>query len=193
MPLPSLSSYQAVVVGVSEGALNALKTLLEPLPKTFPLPIMIVCHLSPGSRSLLAELLNKDCALKVREAEETIMPQPGEVWLAPPNYHLMIEADGSLSLSVDERCSYARPSIDVLFETAAWAHGENLIGIILTGANRDGSRGLGEVKKQGGLCIVQEPQTAQMPTMPEAAIKTVAVDHVLPLAEISNFLLHISE
>jgi two-component system chemotaxis response regulator CheB len=126
--------------------------------------------------------------LKVKEADEKERPANGMAYIAPPNYHLLFENDQSFTLTVDERVNYARPSIDVLFETAAEAYKDTLIGIILTGANTDGSRGLKKIKDFGGLTIVQDPATAESDSMPRAAILTTQVDHVLPIEEIAEFL-----
>lgn len=180
--------YQAVVVGSSAGGLNALKTLLRNLNKDFRFPVIIVQHISPDSENYLVHILNDIRVLKVKEADEKEHPLPGFAYVAPPNYHLLIESDQTFTLTVDERVNYARPSIDVLFETAAEAFREHLIGIILTGANNDGSKGLRRIKELGGLAIVQDPDTAEVDSMPKAAIKACSVDHVFSLEEISAFL-----
>ncbi|MCX6285449.1 MAG: chemotaxis protein CheB [Bacteroidetes bacterium] len=180
--------YNAVVVGSSAGGLNALKTLLRNLNRDFKFPVIIVQHISPDSENYLIHILNDLKRLKVKEADEKEQPQPGYAYVAPPNYHLLVEPDQTFTLTVDERVNYARPSIDVLFETAAEAYREHLIGIILTGANNDGSLGLKRIKEMGGLAIVQDPDTAEVDSMPKAAIQACAVDHVLPLEEIAAFL-----
>lgn len=180
--------YKAVVVGSSAGGLNALKTLLKNLKKEFRLPVIIVQHISPDSENYLVHILNDLKVLKVKEADEKEHPVPGFAYVAPPNYHLLLETDQTFTLTVDERVNYARPSIDVLFETAAEAYREQLIGIILTGANNDGSLGLKRIKELGGMAIVQDPETAEVDSMPRAAIEACAVDHVFSLEEISAFL-----
>jgi len=180
--------YKAVVVGSSAGGLNALKILLKNLNKDFKIPVIIVQHISPDSENYLIQILNDLKRLKVKEADEKEHPKPGYVYVAPPNYHLLVELDQSFSLTVDERVNYARPSIDVLFETAAEAFREHLIGIILTGANNDGSHGLKRIKELGGLAIVQDPDAAEADSMPKAAIQACSVDHVLSLEEIAAFL-----
>jgi two-component system chemotaxis response regulator CheB len=181
-------TYQAVVIGSSAGGLNALKILFEGLDKRFPLPVIIVQHVSPDAENYLPLFLNNMKKIPVKEADEKEVPQPGVAYVAPPNYHLLLEQDRSFTLTIGERVNYARPSIDVLFETAAEAYGDGLIGIILTGANNDGSRGLKRIKELGGLAIVQDPDEAESSSMPRSATESVQVDHVLTLNEIANFL-----
>ncbi|MBF0117548.1 MAG: chemotaxis protein CheB [Desulfobacterales bacterium] len=185
--------YEAIVIGVSAGGLNALKTILPTLPHDFKIPVIIVQHEHASSDDFLAHYLNDRCMLTVIQADEKIKISSGNVYLAPPNYHLLVEDDKTFSLSIDEHVNYARPSIDVLFETASEAYGNKLIGIILTGANSDGSIGLKEIKKRGGLTIVQEPSKAEVATMPSAAISATQVDYILPLEEIGPFLCKLEE
>ena len=180
--------YKAVVIGVSAGGLEVLGMLLPLLPAGFPLPVIVVQHLHPLQDRSFLEILGRSCALVVKEAEEKEKAVPGVIYFAPPNYHLLIELDATFSLSVDEKVNYSRPSIDVLFETAAEAFGPGLIGIILTGAGKDGAAGLGRTKENGGLTIVQDPATAQFPIMPMAAMEETEVDHVMNIEEIARFL-----
>jgi len=180
--------YKAVVVGSSAGGLNALKTLIRNLDREFRMPVIIVQHISPDSENYLIHILNDLKRLKVKEADEKESPQPGYAYVAPPNYHLLVENDQTFTLTVDERVNYARPSIDVLFETAAEAFRENLVGVILTGANNDGSQGLKKIKEMGGLALVQDPATAEVDSMPRAAIEACSVDQVLSLEEIAAYL-----
>lgn len=180
--------YRAIVIGSSTGGMEALRIILGVLPKSFPVPILVAQHISPHSDNYLATFLNNICQVTVKEAEEKEQALPGYVYLAPPNYHLLVETNGFMSLSVEERVSYARPSIDVLFESAAEAYNRGLIGIILTGANSDGSQGLKRIKECLGLTIVQDPQTAQAEAMPRAAICATDVDHITPLLEIGQLL-----
>ncbi len=180
--------YQAVVIGVSFGGLDALKTILPILVPDFPLPIMVVQHHDPRADDFLATHLDKICQIRVKVAEEKERVEAGVAYLAPANYHLLVEDDYTLSLSVDEKVNFARPSIDVLFESAADAYVSRLIGIILTGANQDGSQGLRIIKQCGGLAVVQDPKSAAASSMPEAALSATEVDYVLPLAEIGGFL-----
>ena len=181
-------SFQAVVIGSSAGGLNALKKIFNTLEKGFPLPIIIVQHISPDTDNYLPTLLDNLKKINVKEADEKEVPKKGTAYVAPPNYHLLIEGDRSFTLTVGERVNYARPSIDILFETAAEAYREGLIGIILTGANNDGSRGLKKIKEMGGVAIVQDPKEAESDAMPLAAIEATNVDHVMKLSDIVNFL-----
>ncbi len=180
--------YEAIVIGSSAGGLNALKVLFSGLDDRFSTPLIIVQHISADSENYLIQILNDIRKLQVKEADEKEHPMPGMAYLAPPNYHLLLEPDRTFTLTIDERVNYARPSIDVLFETAAEAYKDKLIGIILTGANNDGSRGLKKIKEFGGLAIVQDPETAEVESMPRAAIMATTVDHIIPLDEIAPFL-----
>ncbi len=180
--------YEAVVIGSSAGGLNALKTIFKSLDRSFRIPFIIVQHISPDSENYLIQILNDLNRLNVKEADEKEVPRRGMAYLAPPNYHLLVEPDRSFTLTVDERVNYARPSIDVLFETAAEAYRDALIGIILTGANNDGSKGLKKIKEFGGVTIVQDPENAEVDSMPKAAIRTAKVDHILTLEGIAAFL-----
>ena len=183
-----VKQYNAVVIGVSAGGMEALHIILSVLPKDFPVPILVVQHISPVSDNYLVKFLDDACQIKVKEAEEKIKLKQGTAYIAPPNYHMLVETDKTLSLTVDEKVNFSRPSIDVLFETAADAYGKYLIGIILTGANKDGSMGLKKIKKYKGLAIVQSPETAAAKEMPRSAIIDVEVDYILPLNSIAPFL-----
>ncbi len=182
------AGYEAVVMGASAGGGAALAALFPLFPAAYPLPLIVVQHLHPLQTSAAPIYLDSDCALTIKEAEEKEPIEPGYVYFAPPNYHLLIEDDRSFSLSVDERVNYVRPSIDVLFESAVDAYGPHLVGVILTGANHDGAQGLRLIKEHGGLTIVQDPATAEAPYMPRAALQATRVDHVLSLAEIGQLL-----
>lgn len=183
--------YEAIVVGVSAGGMEALCTILPSLPANFSCPVIIVQHMHPESGGYLPTILNKKCQTTVKEADEKEQIGPGVIYIAPPNYHLLIEKDRTFSLSLEEPVNFSRPSIDVLFESAADAYRERLVGVILTGANKDGSRGLKRIKEMGGLAIVQDPLTAEIDSMPRAAISAVNVDYVLPLDQIGPFLVKI--
>lgn len=178
----------AIVVGCSAGGLQALRTLLAGLHPTLPSPVIVVCHTGSQDVSLLCELLGAVSALPVAEACERQQAQPGVVHLAPAGYHLLLEQGGCFALSVDERVAFARPAIDVLFETAALAYADNLIGVVLTGANSDGAGGLKAIRARGGLAIVQDPTDAFAPAMPRAAIETAGADHCVPLDAIAPLL-----
>lgn len=180
--------YRAVVIGASAGGLEALREVLSCLPMDFPLPLLVVQHLGVDSDDFLASWLNQRCAIKVKEAEDKEPAAPGTAYLAPANYHLLMEDDGSLALSLEDWVNFSRPSIDLLFESAAEAYGKGLIAVVLTGANDDGSRGLAAVKRSGGLAVVQDPARAEFPVMPRAAIQATQVDFVLPLPAIGRFL-----
>lgn len=188
MHKPAAPSFRAIVIGVSTGGVHALGALLGGLPAAFPIPILIVQHIGAETGDGLARLLDRQSALRVKEADEQDVLMPGTVYLAPANYHLLVEADGLLSLSADPPVSYARPSIDVLFESAAEAFGAQLIGIVLTGANSDGSRGLTRIKRKGGIAIVQDPDDAEAAQMPLAALAATSVDHRLALTELPALL-----
>jgi two-component system chemotaxis response regulator CheB len=183
-----LSSANAIVIGASAGALEALSVILPALPEDFRLPIMVVVHVPPDRDSVLSEIFRAKCRLLVKEAEDKEPIVGGTVYFAPPDYHLLVEADHSLSLSTDEPVLFSRPSIDVLFESAADAYGAGLVGIVLTGANSDGAKGLRAIVECGGSALVQSPQGAFAAAMPEAAIDTVPNALVVPLERIAACL-----
>ncbi len=187
------NQYDAVVIGVSAGGMSALRTLLSSLPDEFPIPIVIVQHRMASSDGYLVTYLDNRCSLHVKEAVEKELLMPKTVYIAPADYHLLIEKNKTLSLSIDGLVHYARPSIDVLFETAAAAFGKALIGVVLTGANSDGSDGIRAIKSAGGLTIAEDPEAAEVSVMPLAAISTGAVDFIIPLEDIPQFLVDILE
>jgi two-component system chemotaxis response regulator CheB len=177
-----------VVVGASWGGLEALGRLLSDLPGEFVPPVVIAQHRHPDAqRGTLAELLQRQTRRPVVEAEDKLTIELRHVYVAPPDYHLLVER-GSLALSLDDRVSYARPSIDVLFESAADAYGNRVIGIILTGANDDGARGLARIKEVGGVALIQDPADATRRAMPDAAIASTTADAILPLEEIGAYV-----
>jgi two-component system chemotaxis response regulator CheB len=184
---------EAVVIGASAGGFEALMGVLAGLPPRYPIPLAAVLHLPEHHESRLPELFGHRLALQVREARDKEPLQAGVLYFAPSGYHLLVETDRTFSLSCEDRVNYARPSIDVLFETAADAYGKSLAGILLTGANSDGADGLAGMKVAGGLTIVQDPASAEVPTMPEAAIRRMAPDLILPLAEIHSLLCKLGE
>jgi two-component system, chemotaxis family, protein-glutamate methylesterase/glutaminase len=180
--------YDLVCVGASWGGLQALGRILNDLPADFDLPIAIAQHRHPDAHEgTLSELLQLQTNRPVLDVDDKMAIEPRRVYVAPPNYHLLVER-GSFALSVDERIKFARPSIDVLFETAADAYGAGVIGIILTGANDDGALGLARIKKAGGVALIQDPLGAARRTMPDAAIAATVADAVLPLEEIGEFI-----
>ncbi len=178
----------AVVIGASAGALEALSAILPALPAEFRLPIIVVVHLPPDKRSMLADLFGAKCRLPVREAEDKEPISAGTVYFAPPDYHLLVEGRTSLALSRDEPVLFSRPSIDVMFETAADTYGPDLIAIILSGANQDGAEGMRIIIEAGGIALVQDPIGAFAAAMPEAAIKLSPEVRVMSLDAIAAYL-----
>ena len=185
--------YDVVVVGSSWGGLGALKTLLSELPEDFPLPIVIAQHRSSDSRDAgLAAYYDARCALPVCTVEDKQPIEPGCVYFAPPDYHLLIER-GFFELSVDDRVQFSRPSADVLFESAVDAFADGVIGVVLTGANADGAEGLACIKSKGGFTIVQDPATADRSDMPRAALDAVGEpDAVLLLEDVADYLVKLA-
>ncbi|GES45887.1 chemotaxis protein CheB [Rhizobium dioscoreae] len=180
--------YEAVVIGASAGGVEALSVILPFIPETFSLPIVVVVHVPPDRRSIMADLFRAKCVLSVTEAEDKQPLVGGTIYFAPPDYHLLIETEGSLALSNEEPILFSRPSIDVLFESAADAYGSRLIAIVLTGANTDGAKGLRAVVDAGGTAIVQNPDNATAAAMPMAAISMVPEAYIMQLSAIREFL-----
>jgi two-component system chemotaxis response regulator CheB len=183
--------YSVVAVGTSWGGLSALTKLLGALPADFKIPVVLVQHRSKDSERLLVQLLQDATDLKVCEIEDKDPLTPGTVHVAPANYHVLIE-DGYASLTLDEPVRFSRPSIDVMFSSAADTYRSATIGVVLTGANEDGARGLAHIVKRGGLALVQDPKTAEIPIMPEAAIRAVPTVEVLPLETLAPRLIELS-
>jgi two-component system, chemotaxis family, protein-glutamate methylesterase/glutaminase len=179
---------EAVLIGASAGALGALSAILPALPAGFRLPLIVVVHVPSDKRSMLAELFQAKCRIPVREAEDKEPINPGTVYFAPSDYHLLVETEKSLSLSSDEPVLFSRPSIDVLFESAADSYGSALIAIILTGANQDGAKGMRAVAEAGGITLVQNPDGAFASAMPEAAIEMCPGARVMSLDAIAAYL-----
>jgi len=181
--------YEAIVIGVSSGGMTALKFIFSALPAAFSLPIIIVQHINAHSDNEWIKLLNNKSQLTIKEADEKEKIENGNVYIAPANYHLLIELDKTFSLTIDEHVNFARPSIDVLFESAAEAYTNKLIGIVLTGSNNDGAKGIKRIKELGGMAIIQDPKTAESSTMPESAIAAVQPDYILSLEKIVQLLI----
>jgi two-component system chemotaxis response regulator CheB len=181
--------YDVIVIGVSAGGLSALVKLLEQLPPDFQIPVIIVQHRSKEERTLLEEVIQSKCRIRIKQADEKEKIKSGMVYFAPADYHLLIECDGSFSLTYDERVNYSRPSIDVLFETAAAVFKKRLLGIILTGANKDGTEGMKMISRYGGTTVAQEPRTAEYPEMPQAAIDAGYIQYIMNLDEIRDFII----
>ena len=176
-----------IVLGTSWGGLNAVRVILDGLSTGIGLPIIVVQHRHRDSDGLLAELLQDVTPMPVAEVEDKDRVEPGRVFIAPPNYHLLID-DGHFALSTEEAVRFSRPSIDVTFTSAADEYGRAAIGVVLTGANDDGARGLRRIADRGGLAIVEDPATAEIATMPAAALRAVPTATVLPVAEIAPHL-----
>lgn len=185
--------YEAIVIGVSAGGMNALNFIFSVLPSGFSIPIIIVQHVSARSDNDWTKLLNDKSNLTIKEADEKEKIETGNVYIAPANYHLMIENDKTFSLTIDEYVNFARPSIDVLFESAAEAYKNKLIGIVLTGANNDGTKGIKRIKECGGLAIIQDPKTAESSTMPASAIAAIQPDYILSLEKIVQLLVKLTQ
>ena len=179
-----LTKFKCIVIGVSAGGMETLSTLLPSFSSDFPLPIIIVQHIHKTSNSHHIEYYNENCSLLVKEAEQYEKIQAGTIYFAPPDYHLLIEDDETLLLSLDEEVNFSRPSIDVLFESAADVFGKKLIGIILTGANNDGAEGMKFIKQCGGFTIVQDPNDAEFPVMPQSTIDAAEIDLIQDLETI---------
>ncbi|WP_277961781.1 chemotaxis protein CheB [Pseudomonas sp. RIT-To-2] len=182
------AGYSAVVVGASAGGVEALLRVYGMLPASFALPVLTVLHLPDDRHSQLAEVFARRMHRAAKEAVDKEDIQPGMFYFAGPGYHLSVEQDRSLSLSQEERVHYSRPSIDILFESAADAYGAQLVGVLLTGANEDGAQGLATIGERGGLTIVQDPAEARVAIMPEAAMRLRRPDHILPLNGIGSLL-----
>jgi two-component system chemotaxis response regulator CheB len=178
-------AFDVVALAASAGGLSALSHILEELPGDFPLPIVVLQHLDPRHRSLMADILARRTRLAVKQAEEDEVIQPSTVYIAPPNNHLLVNPDGSISLTQTELVHFVRPSADLLFESLAASYKERVIVVVLTGTGTDGSMGVSAVKKMGGTVIAQD-ETAEFSGMPSAAIATGDVDFVLPLKEIQG-------
>lgn len=182
-------TFKIVVIGASLGGFSALKTLLGGLPKDFALPVTIAQHRGRNVCDVdLSALLQHHCPLPVGEPEDKEDIVPGRVYIAPADYHLLVE-EGNFALSTEGPVISARPSIDVLFESAAVAYGTGVVGVLLSGASRDGAEGLARIKKHGGVAVVQDPKTAEFSVMPSAGIESTQVDRILTLPEIPRFLI----
>lgn len=187
-PLDLDRDVDLIVVGASAGGFEALLRIVQALPSGFVPAMLVVLHLPPESPSPVAGVLDRACRLPVREALDKAPVEPGSVTIAPPDYHLLVEASGRLALSVDEPVLYSRPAIDPLFESASVAYAPRLLGIVLTGASRDGSAGLAALRQRGGHAWVQSADDAHVPTMPAAALEHAGADAVLTLTQICRRL-----
>lgn len=181
--------YKAVVMGGSAGGFEALAVILSAFPSDFDLPVFVVQHLHPSDGGSFCRHLALTTRVKVVEPCDKELIEPGRVYVAPANYHMLVEQNGTIALSVSEKVNWSRPSIDVLFESAARAFGKSVIAVILSGANADGTKGMLEIKEAGGLTIVQDPASADIPVMPQSAIASGGVDEVLGLKAIGQRLI----
>jgi len=183
-----LLASEALVIGASAGAIEALNRLLPAVPEAARIPVVVVVHLPPNRPSLLPEVFASRCAALVREPEDKQPITPGSIWFAPSNYHLLLEADRSFAFSTDLPVNFSRPSIDVLFESAADVFADRLCCIVLTGANDDGARGASMIRERGGLVIVQNPDSAEAKEMPNSAIARANPQIVATLPEIADLI-----
>jgi len=179
---------KAVAIGASAGAVQALLTILPALPASFSLPVLVVVHVPADRSNVLVPLFQSKCRITVKEAEDKEPIQSGVIYFAPSDYHLLVETDGCLALSTDELVNYSRPSIDVLFESAADFYGDALAGVILTGANHDGAAGLRAVMDVGGVAIVENPDGAYASAMPSAALEATPSATIMNHAQIVTYL-----
>jgi two-component system, chemotaxis family, protein-glutamate methylesterase/glutaminase len=187
--IASNAAYDVVALAASAGGLAALSKVIWGLGSDFPVPILVVQHLDPRHRSLMAQMLGRKTSLIVTEATDEDKIAPGHVYVAPPNNHLLLNADGSMSLTQTELVHFVRPSADLLFESMAAGYRERAIAVVLSGTGMDGAMGVQAVKKMGGTTIAQDEDTSEFYGMPRSAAETGAVDFVLPLDEIGPALL----
>ncbi len=192
MAQEQINKTRLIIIGGSSGSLEVIMKLLPVLRKDLAVPIIIVMHRNTTADSALTELLASRTQLRVKEADDKDVMEAGCIYIAPPDYHLLVEADGTLSLDASERVHYCRPSIDVSFMSAAVAYKESLLAILLSGANADGAAGIKEIKVDGGYTIVQDPLEAGVAYMPEQALLTNAVDKVMKAEEMGEWLNTIS-
>ncbi|MBT9315531.1 chemotaxis protein CheB [Leptothoe spongobia] len=183
------AAFEIIAIATSAGGLNALSTVLGGLPVNFPTAIVVVQHLDPRHRSLMADILNRRTTLSVKQADIDDHLQPGNVYIAPPNRHLLVNPDGTLSLTQTELVHFVRPSADLLFDSVAASYKDRAIAIVLTGTGNDGGMGVKAIKEMGGTVIAEDQNTAKFSGMPLTAIRTGAVDFVLPLPEIAPALI----
>jgi two-component system chemotaxis response regulator CheB len=179
---------EAIVIGASAGGVEALGSILPALPAKFGPSVLIVLHLPRERPSLLVEIYEKRCALPIREADDKEPIEPGTVYFAPPDYHMLVERNRQIALSTDEPVHFSRPSVDVLFESAADVYADRLLGVILTGANEDGAAGLHAIHRAGGVTVVQQPDSAKVPLMVVSALQRNPADFVLSLPQIAELL-----
>ncbi|WP_442589578.1 chemotaxis protein CheB [Pedobacter sp. AW31-3R] len=183
-----MNKCDALVIGGSAGSLDVLLKVLPSVNPAITFPIVIVIHRKHGTDSLLPELLSGRTKLVVKEVDEKEVLKPGTVYIAPSDYHTLIEQDGTFSLDYSEKVNYSRPSIDVTFQTAAEVYKEKLVCLLLSGSNADGVNGLISVKAWGGKAVIQDPESAQVAYMPAQAAANVKIDYILPIEDIADFI-----
>lgn len=182
-----INNFEIVLIGASAGGFNAFEEILPKIKKNFPLPIVIVQHSSPGSNDYLIEYFNQKCPLTIKEANQNEYLESSNVYFAPSDYHLLIEEEKCFSLSIDEKVNYSRPSIDLLFESAAYVYKNKIICIVLSGANSDGTNGAKLIKDFGGYIIAQDPLTAESKMMPQSVIENNISNAIMNFEEIIIF------
>jgi two-component system chemotaxis response regulator CheB len=180
--------YRLVVVGCSAGGIRAVSELLDGLPADFPLPVVLIQHLDPRHETVIADVFGRRSALPVKLAEQDEHAQPGVIYIGPPNRHLLIGANGKFTLSESELVHFVRPSVDLLFESAAGSYGSSVIACVLTGTGVDGAMGSNAIKERGGTVIAEDPASAEFSGMPEATVNSGSVDFLLPLSEIPQII-----
>ena len=185
------AAYDVVAVVASAGGLQALTQVLSPLPKDFPAAVLIVQHVDPRHRSLLADILSRRTSMPTKPAEHDEQIQPGTIYIAQPDRHLLVDPDGTITLSKTELVHFVRPSADLLLESVAASYKDRAIGVVLTGTGSDGATGTEAIKKMGGTVIVQDEETSEFFGMPSAAIHTGSADFVLPIGDIPFALIRL--
>jgi two-component system, chemotaxis family, protein-glutamate methylesterase/glutaminase len=185
-------AISAIVIGTSAGGVEALTRILPSLPASMPVAILIVVHIPRERPSLLTDIFRQKCVMRVEEGIDKADIKPGHIYFAPADYHMLVDAGPQIALSVDDVIQFSRPSIDVLFESAADVYGKNLLGILLTGGNEDGASGLAYIARCGGTTVLQDPAEAASSAMPEGALKVMTPTHVLRLDEIAALLMTIA-
>ncbi len=182
--------YKCILIGCSAGSGQLISYLLNNISRDFVIPVIILRHIGQyNNRGDYTKILADETGLNIREPEDKELLEPSTIYFAPPGYHLLLNESNSFSLSLDERVNYNRPSVDILFESAVYAFGSEVIGIILSGANCDGAEGIKKIKECGGITIIQDPQTAEYPTMPESAINLTDVDYICSIENINQLIL----
>lgn len=183
-----MNPLNAIVIGTSAGGLHAITFLVERIPSHWSIPILVVQHISSDSDNAWIQTLNNKSKIITKEGEDKEAIREGHIYIAPPDYHMLVNFDKTIALSKDEKVNFSRPSIDVLFESASDVYKENLAGILLTGSNSDGAKGLKVIKERQGVIIIQNPENAEYKEMPKAALKSISPDYISNLQEISDFM-----